>query len=611
MTRLYVNNYTSTLALAISDSDTTIVVTNASQLPTITGSDYYHLTIAAGPLNEIVKVTARTGTSLTVTRAQEGTAALAWATGDIISLRETAASFSETAAGAASSTDNALARFDGTSGKSLQNSVVFLSDTGALTGITDITASGAVDLGGATSFELPNSATPTVNADGEIALDTTVSDFSHGVVKYYGGEELGVVAMPIAQFTSPSDGYVVTYDATNDEFKLAAGGGGGGGSPGGSDTQMQYNDGGSFGGDSGMTTDGAGNVDIVGSLDVDNISLNGSTITTSSGDLVISANSGNSDLSVAGTRAFGVPVGTTGQRPASPIDGMIRYNSSLARYEGVAGSSWTGGKQFVIVGDFASSVTIANNDKVLIQDTSNSDAFAYITTQNIRDLSPSSPDTVANGGTGRATATAYAPIVGGTTSTGAHQSASAGSTGQVFQSNGSSAIPSFSTATYPSTASTAGKILMADGTNWVAKGGKTAFHASCSTNQTISTTTATKIQLNTEALDTGNYFDNATNYRYTPLIAGKYYFYGNLVIDSGTGAYPVIIQIYKNGAAVNYSRVTSANSTYDSVYTGMMLDMNGSTDYVELYAFHNAGANKNLLGGTLYCYMGGLLMEPA
>ena len=90
------------------------------------------------------------------------------------------------------------------------------------------TGTGVYDFGGATSLEIPNSATPTVNADGEVAVDTTVTDFSHGVMKYYGGEEMGVVAMPIAQFTSPTDEYVVSYNATNDEFELAAQGAGGG-----------------------------------------------------------------------------------------------------------------------------------------------------------------------------------------------------------------------------------------------------------------------------------------------------------------------------------------------------------------------------------------------
>lgn len=83
-----------------------------------------------------------------------------------------------------------------------------------------------IDLGGKTSLEIPNSTGPTVNADGEIAVDTSVTDFSHGLLKYFSGEELGVVAMPIAQFTAPTDTHVVAYNATADEFQLASPGGG-------------------------------------------------------------------------------------------------------------------------------------------------------------------------------------------------------------------------------------------------------------------------------------------------------------------------------------------------------------------------------------------------
>lgn len=86
-----------------------------------------------------------------------------------------------------------------------------------------------IDLGGKTSLEIPNAAAPTVDADGEIAVDTTVTDFSHGIVKYFSGEELGVVAMPISEFSSPQDGYVVAYNASNDEFELVEQTGGVGG----------------------------------------------------------------------------------------------------------------------------------------------------------------------------------------------------------------------------------------------------------------------------------------------------------------------------------------------------------------------------------------------
>jgi hypothetical protein len=54
--------------------------------------------------------------------------------------------------GPASSTDNALARFDSTTGKLVQNSVGILSDTGDLTGIAAITMSGALTLSGNIAF---------------------------------------------------------------------------------------------------------------------------------------------------------------------------------------------------------------------------------------------------------------------------------------------------------------------------------------------------------------------------------------------------------------------------------------------------------------------------
>lgn len=52
---------------------------------------------------------------------------------------------------------------------------------------------------------------------------------------------------------------------------------------------------------------------------------------------------------------------------------------------------------------------------------------------------------VADGGTGRSSAVAYAPVIGGTTDAGAHQSASTGmsNTGYVLTSNGASSAPSW------------------------------------------------------------------------------------------------------------------------------------------------------------------------
>ena len=44
-------------------------------------------------------------------------------------------------------------------------------------------------------------------------------------------------------------------------------------------------------------------------------------------------------ISATGNEAFGVPVGTTAEQPAN-ADGLLRYNSTLNRYEGSSDGSW-------------------------------------------------------------------------------------------------------------------------------------------------------------------------------------------------------------------------------------------------------------------------------
>jgi hypothetical protein len=45
------------------------------------------------------------------------------------------------------------------------------------------------------------------------------------------------------------------------------------------------------------------------------------------------------DVYLSGTGSLGIPTGTTAQRPGTPTAGMIRYNSTLATFEGY-GTSW-------------------------------------------------------------------------------------------------------------------------------------------------------------------------------------------------------------------------------------------------------------------------------
>lgn len=73
---------------------------------------------------------------------------------------------------------------------------------------------------------------------------------------------------------------------------------------------------------------------------------------------------------------------------------------------------------------------------------------------------------VQGGGTGATTLTNHGVLIGQATS--AVVATAAGSAGQILQSGGASADPTYSTATYPSTATGTGKVLVANGTNWVA-----------------------------------------------------------------------------------------------------------------------------------------------
>jgi len=45
-------------------------------------------------------------------------------------------------------------------------------------------------------------------------------------------------------------------------------------------------------------------------------------------------------INSSSTEAFGLPVGTTAQRPAGLSDGLVRYNTTLGRYEGYSDGSW-------------------------------------------------------------------------------------------------------------------------------------------------------------------------------------------------------------------------------------------------------------------------------
>ncbi|HKJ75306.1 MAG TPA: hypothetical protein VKA19_14420 [Alphaproteobacteria bacterium] len=93
MAQLFANNAATTLAASATASATSLSLVSGASFPSPSSGDFFIATISAAgdpTTMEIVKVTARSTNSLTVTRGQEGTSAQAWNAGDNVQLRLTA-----------------------------------------------------------------------------------------------------------------------------------------------------------------------------------------------------------------------------------------------------------------------------------------------------------------------------------------------------------------------------------------------------------------------------------------------------------------------------------------------------------------------------------------
>ena len=138
-----------------------------------------------------------------------------------------------------------------------------------------------------------------------------------------------------------------------------------------------------------------------------------------------------------------------------------------------------------------------------------------------------------------------------------------------------------------------------------------AFFATLSTSQTgLSDNTDVKAQLDTEVLDTDSCYDNSTNYRFTPTVAGEYLIFGALRIASAsvTTLNGAIIGIFKNGSLYAQSHLQFSNNYgyRNSQYVSSIINFNGSTDYVELYGRADVTSGTGQIQtGTRISYFGG------
>lgn len=119
-----------------------------------------------------------------------------------------------------------------------------------------------------------------------------------------------------------------------------------------------------------------------------------------------------------------------------------------------------------------------------------------------------------------------------------------------------------------------------------------AFSAFQGVSQSINSAAFTKLTFDTEEFDTNANFSTALS-RFQPTVAGYYQVNAQLAFNALIST-TNIIALFKNGS--EYKRgnrlQASGNNTY--LLVSSLLYMNGSTDYLEVFAFQNSAGAVSL-----------------
>jgi hypothetical protein len=174
----------------------------------------------------------------------------------------------------------------------------------------------------------------------------------------------------------------LAVDTTNKRIYIGAADGSGtliGAAPAGSDTQVQFNDGGNLGGDSGLTYNKTTDTLTV----TGDVAVNGGDLTTSSATATL-FNSTATTLSIGGATSSTINIGATGGTSTIDLNSNILREVELRNYfESKGTPTYTGG----MVQSLAVDLSTAN-------------VFVYTTTGSISTINPTNIPAKANIGVG-------------------------------------------------------------------------------------------------------------------------------------------------------------------------------------------------------------------
>ncbi len=139
-------------------------------------------------------------------------------------------------------------------------------------------------------------------------------------------------------------------------------------------------------------------------------------------------------------------------------------------------------------------------------------------------------------------------------------------------------------------------------------GNQQGFSAYLNANQSIGAATFTKVQFDTTDFNLGSAFNTST-YRFTPTVAGYYQVNLELYILA-TGSTQANAAIYKNGSLSRASYLLTTSQQL--IVVPAIIYMNGSTDYLEAYAYSQlSGIVAGNSGNAPYCYFQAMLIRTA
>lgn len=626
----HINNFSTTLAEDISDSDTSFDLASVVGLPTLSGSDYVALTIDnnMGDI-EIIHYLSKSGSTITCTRGAEGTTPVAFVTGTRIQGRATADSLDRK--------QQDLSGLTIPSATVATGDLVIIQDISDSNNIKTVTAQSIADLGGGGGGGITdidgttNQIVATDDGDDTYTLslaDNTVmpgnggmvlpqgstgsrgsntfgrfrANTSTGYIEYNDSSAWYSLQPHLSEFTvssatvagddkvlikDTSNGDVLRYVTAQSIADLGAGGGG-----------LTESD---ILGTSGVTT-------VTDNLD--------GTVTIDIAD----------NPTISGTGGIVIPAGNTGARLAT--NNALRINTDTLRLEYRIGGSYSG-IQLLWDADFSNGI-LAKTAALTYTNRTMTGTTDKITITNGDGISGNPTFTIASTYVGQTSITTLGTISAGTWE-GTAIGGAYGGTGQNSTTQGdllygasgnawSKLAKNTSSTRYLSNTGTNNdpawaQIALATGVSGilpVANGGNGVsthpyFKAGLTSSQSIANNTLTKILLDSEISDTNSNYDNITNYRFTPTVAGTYMFIGQTLYLSAVDQARYDLVVVKNGGTETATwsfQASGAGAFNQGAFVATLFSANGSTDYFELYGLHLSGASKSVAGSLITTFVG-------